>query len=707
MLMNSGGSRAGLLLRTYWPEASFVLLLTVGVALLIPPGQLPFTPGADFSDAALSHWPNAWFIRSSVHQFGQFPLWNPDRMLGQPFAANPLTLAWYPPQWLVLLVPPSLHLNLLIYHHMLLLAAGAIRLGYRLDLGRVPSLLLAGALALMPRMLAHLGAGHLDILYALAWVPWAMVAWLNLIEKRSARAMMGAAALSAMVIMADVRIAFYLLPFVVLYALARHLDREDELQITGLIKWGGGALTLIIGLTFVRVLPLLTEGSALTRAAITATDAMVFSLPPVYLVGLLMPDAGGFHEWMTYLGPGVLTALFFVSAVFQRARWQVGLLCGLIVLGVAWSLGEYGGLFPLLLRIIPAVSWFRVPSRMWFVVAWAAALLAALVLQRLIDDPLPNRAQVGAFVLMAGGALTGIGALLLDADTGTLAIGGLTLALAAGGIWWDSIRRSTTSRVAGLWLLMAVQVIMSAWMATTLVEGRPLMNRQGQDIALIEAIGEDCGRVYSPSFDLIGPAAAANRIPTLHAVDPYQLAASTSLIERAAGVTRLAYSVVVPALPPLEQEDTALELALAGITPDVELLAALGVRWVISAVPLEGMDGTPVDGRLLYHLDTPALTPDCDAAPNRPFDEQVIAVNGEDPLVIAMAYDPGWHVTVDGELVPVSDHDGLISVPVSGDQIRLTLAYRPAPVFAGLAVSIMTMLLMLGWWGVLRRGNDA
>lgn len=702
-----GDNRAAWFVRAHWPEISLALLITLGAGVLISPGQLPYTPRADFSDASLSHWPNAWFLRQSIYQFGQFPLWNPDRMLGQPFAANPLTLAWYPPQWLVLIVPISIHLNVLLYLHILLLTVGALRLGYRLGLGRLPSLLLGVALALMPKMIAHLGAGHLDILYALAWVPWATTAWLNLIEKRSTREMLLTAAASAMVIMADVRIAFYLLPFAVLYAVAWQMDRKQDLSIIQLGKWAGGALLLIIGLTFVRVLPLLLDGGTLTRADITSADAMVFSLPSVYLVGLLIPDAGGFHEWMTYLGPGLLATLFFTPVVFRRARWQVGLLVGVMILGVIWSLGEHGGLFPLLLRIIPAVSWFRVPSRMWFVVAWAAALLAALFLKRLVDDPLPVRARFGTFALMTGGALIGIGALFLDADTGMLSIGGMTLAIAAGGLWWASAKRQNELREYGLWLLVAVQVVVSAWLATTLVEGRPVMDGQIEDLALIEAIKEDCGRVYSPSFDLIGPAAASARIPTLHAVDPYQLAASVARIEAAAGVTRSAYSVVAPALPPLEEDAPPLELTLAGAHPDVGQLAALGVHWVTAAFPIDSLTGIQVESRTVYRVDDPTLAPACGAAPNRPFDDQVIAVNGADQLVLAMAYNPGWRAVVDGAPVGVRDHDGLIALPVSGEQITLTMVYRPVPVFVGLALSILTMLLMLGWWGVLRRGLDA
>ena len=46
-------------------------------------------------------------------------------MSGSPFAANPLNKVWYPPQWLVLIVPPILHLNLLTWLHLVAGGTGA------------------------------------------------------------------------------------------------------------------------------------------------------------------------------------------------------------------------------------------------------------------------------------------------------------------------------------------------------------------------------------------------------------------------------------------------------------------------------------------------------------------------------------------------------------------------------------------------------
>src|SRR5260221_9661379 len=102
----------------------FVVILAILITALLAivglgPDALPFPPQSPYSDAVISHWPNALYLQESVRA-GQFPAWRDLLMSGQPFAANPLNKVWYPFQWLVLLLPPILHLNILVLCHLLL-----------------------------------------------------------------------------------------------------------------------------------------------------------------------------------------------------------------------------------------------------------------------------------------------------------------------------------------------------------------------------------------------------------------------------------------------------------------------------------------------------------------------------------------------------------------------------------------------------------
>ena len=89
-----------------------VCYLTLGflaAALLWPAVRHPewwmWTPRAEHSDLAVTHWPNAHFTRQALWQDGRFPLWRPTIMSGTPFAANPLAGLYYLPNWLFLFLP--------------------------------------------------------------------------------------------------------------------------------------------------------------------------------------------------------------------------------------------------------------------------------------------------------------------------------------------------------------------------------------------------------------------------------------------------------------------------------------------------------------------------------------------------------------------------------------------------------------------------
>src|SRR5258708_14105961 len=111
--------------------AVLIVLLSVGLGA----DALPFPPQSLFSDAAVSHWPAALYLQQSLRA-GQFPLWRDLLMSGQPFAANPLNKVWYPPQWLVVLFPVTLFLNLMVWAHLVLAGRGKRALRFPLGIQR-------------------------------------------------------------------------------------------------------------------------------------------------------------------------------------------------------------------------------------------------------------------------------------------------------------------------------------------------------------------------------------------------------------------------------------------------------------------------------------------------------------------------------------------------------------------------------------------
>ena len=437
--------------------------------------SLPFQPEAAFSDAVTTHWPNALLLRRAILEEGALPLWQPGIFSGTPFAANPLSKVWYPPQWLALLLPPALHLNVLLWLHLTLAGLGAWQWGRATGLARGPAALAGAGYALAPRLIAAVGNGHVDLVYAAAWVPWLLWAVERVLAGRSERrAAVWLASFAALCLLADVRLSAYAFALTGAYALWRWWalspptpgpsptkgkGRTAGEQADGLVRPfalphprprcaqpapspcmergrrgalapSGGEVSrarvalcllaaglLAAGLSAVQWVPLLVWRADLSRAEITAHEAALFSLEGIGWFGLALGNHGGLGETLVY--PGVSVLALALAALLLRPRalafWGTALL-----VVAAWAMGENFALWPALVKIVPPLRWWRVPARIWFLAALILPYLAAWGAQLLISQPPQRRAArlivVGA---LGGGLACGLFSILaLTADLG-------------------------------------------------------------------------------------------------------------------------------------------------------------------------------------------------------------------------------------------------------------------------------------------------
>ena len=157
-----------------------LLLILLFAALWLGPLILeidgfPFYRDAEYSDLLISHWPNAYFLRQSLHKWGQIPLWNPTILGGAPFAADPLSGLWYPPNWLSFVVPISLAFNVIFWLHLAWAGWGTWLLARVEGVGWLGGLMAAVAFSGTSKFIAHIGLGHLGLVSAVSWTPWLLV----------------------------------------------------------------------------------------------------------------------------------------------------------------------------------------------------------------------------------------------------------------------------------------------------------------------------------------------------------------------------------------------------------------------------------------------------------------------------------------------------------------------------------------------------
>src|SRR5438270_13047985 len=163
-------------------------LIVVATALLLPapfiPNQLP--AARPDSDLTISHWSTAILIQRTFAQEHRLPLWNPYFGGGQPLAADPLAALFYPPTHLVHFLSLRDYYLVLIMGHLVFAGLGMLLLASRaVGLPRLPALVAAVSYMATPRLISHLGAGHVTLVQSVAWYPWlALACWATVREPR-------------------------------------------------------------------------------------------------------------------------------------------------------------------------------------------------------------------------------------------------------------------------------------------------------------------------------------------------------------------------------------------------------------------------------------------------------------------------------------------------------------------------------------------
>lgn len=710
-----------MLLRQLWP-------LVLPAAVLLP-ALLSFpypSSAAAFSDITIAHYPNALYLRQSLWEAHTLPLWSPMILSGAPFFANPLSGLWYPPGWLALLLPLPLAFNLGVFLHLLWAGLGMYLLMRSEGLSHPAALLAALAFAALPKLYAHYGAGHLTLLYAIPWTPWLLWAYRRRSQAQRPPLVTGQfawleAVILAMIFLADVRWTVYAGGAWCLYALAHGPvgGLWEKLRAAPANLGHLSVQSAVAGLLAAPLLlPLLEFARLSTRSAMTAPDFLTYSLPPGRLLGLLFPDFGGFHEYVTYVGAPVFV-LALLAILWSPGRAEVRFWTWLALLALVYALGENIPGLSALARL-PGLSWLRVPSRALFLVGLSLAVLAGDAVQRLLDGVSDGERRganllllgLNAFVLaltLGGWLLTKRLTLEFVWGAGLLLVGSLVILMCMAG-----------KTPANLWLALLFGLCLMDWMLVdrSLFAGRSpaAVFAESQATAQELAGEQELFRVYSPSYSLPQHTAANYGLQLADGVDPLQLQAYVRFMQPASGVPEGGYSVT---LPPFATGDPAKDNA--SYTPDPARLGWLNVGYVAVAFDLrvEGFEMVSRQGETRLYRNQQArprawVQPTSDLAqgsvqPIEMLDWQanriVIEAQGPGLLVLSEVDYPGWRAWVDSAPAPVEQVAGLLrGVWLAEGQHQVLFRLRPASLYWGLlACASALVLLAVDWFLRARR----
>jgi hypothetical protein len=445
--------------------ALLLVLLAVAYADILFLGR-----GFYVSDLGVYHYPMKHVVREAVRS-GEFPYWNRLYSGGAPLAANPAYELFYPPQWLVYVLPFHFGVQLHILLHFAIAMIGMFvllrRLGLSISAGAFGSI----AFVFCGSFLSL--SSKLPILFSISWLPLALWLWMRFLDSRTAARLLPLAAVLAMQWIAGepagAMQTWAIVGGCLLLRILSSAKRSEEAKRLATALVAAVAASLL--LAAVQLLPAIDFVRDTVRTKRFDFRVVAnWSTPPIRLVELILPGLlrhltapNGSpliatiypfraDAYLTEIYAGLLIALLAAAGVAAgvRGRW---LFLGTAAAGVIVAMGDHTPL----LRILYDSGLFsamRFPEKFLLTPAFAMAVWSAIVFDRLLAGD--RRVIRWTLALATLWLLLSI-VLLLNTPGGTksyFAVNCLRAAVVAAWLWLMRTRTLAVG-IAGIVLLAA------------------------------------------------------------------------------------------------------------------------------------------------------------------------------------------------------------------------------------------------------------
>jgi len=365
-----------------------LLLAVLGLVffseLVLHPTQTLYS---DYSDLFILHLPAKKFLVRSWQETGELPLWCPYNFAGLPFLHDIQVSAFYPAHWPLLLLPEErlgAALSWLVVVHVIV--AGWTMYAYARHEGLHGAGAFVAAIGYMftGKWLLHILAGGHYNMVPLAWLPLVLL-WLEqAIQRRSLlRATWAGAAFSLFILGAYPYVTLYAGVFLILWTFGIVVEQGRSRILQNIVWWTGlgtWSALIAVALGAVQLLPGMEAAAGASRSAGVAVTGETLLNGIRSVVGLVGPPLTNEPNcWENRAGLGVLwLGLAVLAPRFgsARTRYQAGvclLLFGFVLGGSA------------LVQWVPGFRLFRLPSRMFLIIALPVALLAGKTTQAIFQ----------------------------------------------------------------------------------------------------------------------------------------------------------------------------------------------------------------------------------------------------------------------------------------------------------------------------------
>ncbi len=709
----------------YW-YIYLVIFLVLCWFLIAGINKFPYPATGEYSDYTISHYPNLIYTKNSITTWHQIPLWSPMIMSGYPFMADPLSSLWYPFYWIAIALPAPWGLNILTILHLVAGAFGMMCLLREKGISEIPAFAGAVVFLLMPKLIAHLGAGHITLVWAVTLTPWLL--FIEELEKKKSgfcKKYFLPGLISGLVILADVRWAAFCWIFWWCYGLFKKNTGGNLANwiITFSQKLVTKIIQSLIGLLFASplLLPLFQFIQLSTRRLMNTADALTLSLPPGNLFGMVFPNLWGSAEWITYFG--ALPILLMITGCTSKPIWRKNRFW--VIIFFASIFVSLGSNLPGLqaLASIPGFDLLRVPPRALFLAGISLSVITANGLQEFqnLGDVKVNR--ITRLILVGFILLVLMLAIVFRASSDSrqpgFLWGGFVFVLVGSILFLVSYNKIEKSSLYILVIILVADLSFVSVHAIRLEKQEKVFAKSAEVISIIGKGILPNSRIYSPSYSIPQEIAIKEGLQLADGVNPMQLENYVKYMAVASGIFWSNYSVTIPAFltgaPEIDNKDAV---------PDAEMLGILNVQMILSAFPIQA------DGLVLYEKTSNAYI--YENTQYRPrswiqkgsvikvgeaYEEAIITqyspnriqidVIGPGVLVLADPNYPGWVARVDGRKTPILEINGLLrGISLPEGKHTVDFSFQPILLYIGLILHgcILMVVIIFGFFR--RKRND-
>lgn len=311
------------------------------------------------------------------------PMWQNKTLLGFPILGDPQSIVTYPLTYLVTFVSLPTFFVLYLLFHLKLSSLTTYFVGkHIIKLSRLPSLLVSFLYTFSPKMLSHIGEGHINLVAAYSLFPALILCVYMLIKKPDFKKSLLVGLLFSSLFITYITIFYYSLLAAILLIITLLISRNLHLYIKK-VRYLILALVFGLGFQFPQILAEIELWPQLSRYLLNYQDTG----GPIYawrqfFSFIFNPFSIGSYpvEYMLYLGftAVILAGIGFFAIKPTKYKITIALLITIVLF---YNFGTKTNVYEFAYKFIPGVDLFRVPTRSYYLITLSISLLAGLGLK--------------------------------------------------------------------------------------------------------------------------------------------------------------------------------------------------------------------------------------------------------------------------------------------------------------------------------------